>query len=68
LIVGRAWETIDVDGPKLVNTLVGVQNNDFLKIIEKYQQKVSDVEERLAAIEKKLNMPQETKKTRTSKK
>jgi hypothetical protein len=68
LIVGRAWETINVDGPKLVNTLVGVQNNDFLKIIEKYQQKVTDVEARLAAIEKKLNMSQETKKTRTSKK
>ena len=64
LIVGRAWETIDVDGPKMVNTLVGVQNNDFLKIIEKYQQKVSDVEDRLDAIEKKLSMVQTTKKTR----
>jgi hypothetical protein len=64
LIVGRAWETIDVDGPKMVNTLVGVQNNDFLKIIEKYQQKVTDVEDRLDAIEKKLSMVQTTKKTR----
>lgn len=33
LIVGRAWEIIKADGPKLVNTLEGVQNNDFLKII-----------------------------------
>lgn len=63
LIVGRAWETINADGPKLVNTLVGVQNNDFLKIIQKYQQKVtnaetrvSTAEDRLNAIEKKLNM------------
>jgi hypothetical protein len=63
LIVGRAWETIDVDGPKMVNTLVGVQNNDFLKIIEKYQQKVTDVEDRLDAIEKKLSMVQTAKKT-----
>jgi len=53
-----------VDGPKMVNTLVGVQNNDFLKIIEKYQQKVTDVEDRLDAIEKKLSMVQTTKKTR----
>ena len=68
LIVGRAWETIDVDGPKMVNTLVGVQNNDFLKIIQKYQQKVTDVEARLDAIEKKLNMSQEKKKIRPSKK
>ncbi|MDB5198496.1 MAG: Legionella vir region protein [Chitinophagaceae bacterium] len=56
LVVGRAWETINIDGPKMVNTLVGVQNNDFLKIIEKYQQKVSDAEARLDAIEKRLNM------------
>jgi hypothetical protein len=67
LIVGRAWETINVDGPKMVNTLVGVQNNDFLKIIEKYQQKVTDVEDRLDAIEKKLNMSQTTKKKHHSK-
>jgi hypothetical protein len=67
LIVGRAWETINVDGPKMVNTLVGVQNNDFLKIIEKYQQKVTDVEDRLDAIEKKLNMQQATRKNHHSK-
>ena len=67
LIVGRAWETINVDGPKMVNTLVGVQNNEFLKIIEKYQQKVTDVEDRLNAIEKKLNMSQPTKKNHHSK-
>ena len=69
LVVGRAWETMEAEGPKMVNTLVGVQNNDFLKIIEKYQQKlataearVSSTEERLNAIEQKLNMPSATKK------
>jgi hypothetical protein len=67
LIVGRAWETINLDGPKMVNTLVGVQNNEFLKIIEKYQQKVTDVEDRLNAIEKKLNMSQPIKKNHHSK-
>lgn len=55
LVVGRAWETINGDGPKMVNTLVGVQNNDFLKIIERYQQKFESAEERLNAIEKRLN-------------
>jgi hypothetical protein len=69
LIVGRAWETINVDGPKMVNTLVGIQNNDFLKIIEKYQQKVTDVEGRLATIEKQLlSMSETTKKKHKSKK
>jgi hypothetical protein len=51
----------------MVNTLVGIQNNDFLKIIEKYQQKVTDVEDRLNAIEKKLNMSQPIKKNHHSK-
>jgi hypothetical protein len=63
LVVGRAWETIEVDGPKMVNTLVGVQNNDFLKIIEKYQQKVNDAEARLDAIEKRLNIISPVKNT-----
>jgi hypothetical protein len=63
LVVGRAWETIEVDGPKMVNTLVGVQNNDFLKIIEKYQQKVNDAEARLDAIEKRLNINSQVKNT-----
>ena len=56
LVVGRAWETIEGDGPKMVNTLVGIQNNDFLKIIERYQQKLESAEERLNAIEKRLNI------------
>jgi hypothetical protein len=71
LVVGRAWETKESEGPKMVNTLVGVQNNDFLKIIEKYQQKlvaaearVSTTEERLNAIEEKLNMSARVKKNK----
>ena len=75
LIVGRAWETIASEGPKLVNTLVGVQNNDFLKIIQKYQQKVNNAEtrvntaeERLNAIEKRLNMYPAKNKLSTHKK
>lgn len=69
LVVGRAWETKESEGPKMVNTLVGVQNNDFLKIIEKYQQKleaaeerVSSTEERLNAIEQRLNISTSEKK------
>jgi hypothetical protein len=69
LVVGRAWETINGDGPKMVNTLVGVQNNDFLRIIERYQEKVAEAEkrvtnteERLKAIEQKLNMSSSAKK------
>lgn len=74
LVVGRAWETIAVDGPKMVNTLVGVQNNDFLKIIEKYQHKAFEAEQRLArtedrldAIEKKLNLKHTSKKNTNQK-
>ena len=54
LAVGRSWETNENEGPKMVNTVVGVHNNDFLKI-------VSGMQQRLDAIEAKLNIGLETK-------
>ena len=58
--VGRSWDTNENEGPKMVNTVVGVHNNDFLKI-------VSGMQQRLDAIEAKLNIGQELK-TQTNKK
>jgi len=54
--VGRAWETKAGDGPKMVNTVVGVHNNDFLRIIDNMQKKMDNNDQRLKAIEEKLNM------------
>lgn len=68
LAVGRSWDTNLKDGPKMVNTVVGVHNHDFLNIIGSLQQKADKTEERLKAIENLLNVnnspakPEQTKK------
>jgi hypothetical protein len=54
--VGRAWETKAGEGPKMVNTVVGVHNNDFLRIIDNMQKKMDNNDQRLKAIEEKLNL------------
>mgnify|MGYP000873490459 CR=1 FL=1 len=56
LAVGRAWETKPGPGPKMVNTVVGVHNNDFLRIVDGMQKKIESNEERLRAIETKLGL------------
>jgi hypothetical protein len=56
LAVGRAWETKEGDGPKMVNTVVGVHNNDFLRIVDGMQKKIDNSQERLKAIEEKLHI------------
>lgn len=56
LAVGRAWETKTGDGPKMVNTVVGVHNNDFLRIVDGMQKKLDNNEQRLKMIEEKLRI------------
>jgi hypothetical protein len=56
LSVGRSWDTNEKPGPKMVNTVVGVHNHDFLHIIGGLQQKVENSDQRLKAIETMLNI------------
>jgi hypothetical protein len=49
LVVGRAWETKAGEGPKMVNTVVGVHNGDYFRILKQYEQKLNDAEARLDA-------------------
>ena len=56
LTVGRSWITNETNGPKMVNTVVGVHNNGFLNIIKELQEKADTNEARLKAIEAKLNI------------
>ena len=56
LAVGRSWDTNKKEGPKMVNTVVGVHNHDFLNIISGLQQKASQTDDRLKAIESVLNI------------
>jgi hypothetical protein len=37
--VGRSWASNTDSGPKLVNTVVGVHNGDFIHILKKIQDK-----------------------------
>lgn len=53
--VGRAWETKLVDGPKLVNTIIGIHNGDYVNILKQLQQKIQQSEARMDAIEARLN-------------
>ncbi len=63
LIVGRSWDTDEKNGPKMVNTVVGLHNNDFLKFVSDLQQKAQTTEERLRTIEEKLNIAPATTST-----
>jgi hypothetical protein len=68
LAVGRSWDTNAKEGPKMVNTVVGVHNNDFLNIIAQLQQKASQTEERLRVIEQALQLSsQKSDKEQTKK-
>lgn len=68
LAVGRSWDTNLKDGPKMVNTVVGVHNHDFLNIIGNLQQKAEKTEERLKTIENMLNVNNGATKTEQPKK
>lgn len=66
LSVGRSWDTNDKPGPKMINTVVGVHNNDFLNIIGSLQQRADNADERLKAIEMLLNVQQTKEPGKTS--
>jgi|GEM_PF-1881277 len=55
LTVGRAWESNQDSGPKMINTVIGVHNGDFINILKRYEQKFNDAENRLEAVEAKID-------------
>jgi hypothetical protein len=56
LAVGRSWETMEGDGPKMVNTVVGVHNGNSLNILKKYQKRLDETDARLNSLEARLDM------------
>lgn len=54
--VGRSWEDHPGDGPKMVNTVIGVHNGDYMHILKDFQQRLNETDARLSAIERKLDM------------
>ncbi len=53
--VGRSWDNDLLDGPKMVNTVVGVHNGDYLKVLKKFESKVNDSQIRLQKLEAKVD-------------
>jgi hypothetical protein len=68
LAVGRSWDTNEKAGPKMVNTVVGVHNHDFLSIISNLQQKAENNDQRLKMIEQMLKIPAGTTESQPAKK
>lgn len=56
LAVGRAWETKLTEGPKMVNTVVGLQNGDWSAAIAKLAKKQNQLDENLTSLEAKLQL------------
>jgi len=61
LAVGRSWTTDAKNGLKMVNTVVGVHNNNFLDLIKELKEKTEENDSRLKAIEAKLNITSDSK-------
>jgi hypothetical protein len=55
LIVGRTWEAKETPGPKMVNTVVGVDNGAFLKLIQQNKAEISGMNARVDQLEAKMN-------------
>ena len=54
LAVGRSWEERPNEGPKMVNTVVGVHNGDWARIMMKLEQKQRLYETKFNAIEARV--------------
>lgn len=55
LTVGRSWEENLSEGPKMINTVVGVHNGDWARIIKKIEEKQKVYETQFKAIEARVN-------------
>ncbi len=55
LTVGRSWEENLNEGPKMVNTVVGVHNGDWVNVVRKLQEKQKAYEAQFKVIEAKVN-------------
>ena len=53
--VGRSWDSNPNDGPKLVNTVIGVHNGDWVNILKKFESKQKKFEDKLNEFENIVN-------------
>ena len=53
--VGRSWDTNLNDGPKLINTVVGIHNGDWVKVMQNIESRQEKFEDRLNEFENKVD-------------
>ena len=53
--VGRSWDTNLNDGPKLINTVIGVHNGDWVNVFKKFESNQKKFEDKLNEFEKTVN-------------
>jgi len=56
MTVGRAWDTNLSSGPKMVNTVIGIHNGDYINILKKYEAKFNAADKRLESVEAKVDV------------
>ncbi len=54
--VGRSWDQNESEGPKMVNTVVGIHNGDYTKILKNMERKFDESESRLETLESKVEV------------
>ena len=52
--VGRSWESVDQQGPHMVNTVIGMHNGDYLNVLQRYESRMNSTEARLHSLESAL--------------
>ena len=53
--VGRAWEKNNLKGPKLINTVVGIHNGDWISIFKKIKSKHEAIEEKVKILSQQVD-------------
>jgi len=53
--VGRSWDTNHNDGPKLINTVIGVHNGDWVNVFKRFESNQKKFEDKLNEFEKTVN-------------
>ncbi len=54
--VGRSWDNRLDEGPKMVNTVVGIHNGDYMRILQNMERKFDASESRLENLEAKVEL------------
>lgn len=63
-VVGRSWENQPGTGPKMINTVVGVHNGDYFKILKNYEQKLQDAQARMELLSSQSDVRMESLEAR----